>query len=134
MLIDAQLLFADNQTLGGAAVSDNIVDFRTPRDIGVGENIYLGVSVTDAIVGTLAVELQTDDNEAFASATTTKVALTFPAAAPAGSILFYRISPGDVDERYLRLNFTGATGGDVKAFMTKDINAFKAYAIGYTIS
>lgn len=134
MLIDAQLLFADNQTLSGAAVSTNVVDFRQPRDIGVGENIYLGVAVTAAITGTLAVEIQTDDNEGFASATTTKVALTFPAAAPAGSILFYRISPGDIDERYVRLNFTGATGGDVKAFMVKDINAFKAYDIGYTVS
>lgn len=134
MLLDAQLLFADNQTLAGAAVSDNVVDFRTPRDIGVGETMYLGVAVTDAITGTLAVEIQTDDNEAFASATTTKTALTFPAAAAAGSVLFYKVSPGDMDERYVRLNFTGATGGDVKAFMVKDINAFKAYAIGYTIS
>lgn len=135
MKIDAQLLLADNQTLSGDAVSDNVIDFQQARDIGVGENLYIGVAVTAAATGTLSVDVETDDNEGFASATKTKVgALVFPAAAPAGSLLFYRISPGDINERYMRLDFNGLTAGDVKAFIVKDINAVTNYPIGYSIS
>ena len=134
MYVDAQLLFADDQTLTADAPSENIVDFGLPRNIGVGETVYVVVVVTADITGTLQVNVEADDNEGFASPAVTADIGTFAAAATAGSAIFYKVSPDVMNERYVRLDFNGATGGDVKAFMTKDIQAYTSYDIGYTVS
>ena len=133
MYIDALLLFARDQVLSGDAASTNTIDLTDPRKVGVGENLYLVVVAKSAITGTLQVNLEQDDDDTFPSAVVRDIG-SFAAAAPAGAALIYRINPADMDERYARLDFNGATDGTVDAFITHDIDAFTAYQSGYTIT
>ena len=134
MYIDAQLRFANGQTLAGDAVSENVLDFGLPRNLGVGEDLYIIVAVDADLTGTLQVNVETDDNDSFSSATVTADIGTFAAAAVAGSQIIYKVSPDVLNERYARLDFNGATAGDVSAFMVKDIQKYTSYAAGYTVS
>jgi len=134
MILDAQLQFADGQTLSGDAPSTNTIDFGdAPRDMGVGERLYVLVVVDADITGTLQVNLEVDDNDAFSSAKIIDLG-SFAAAAVAGSRLLFSLGVEQLDERYARLDFNGATAGDVSAFVAKDIDAVKAYPRGYTIT
>ena len=132
MFIDAQLQFSDSQTVA-AGPSDNVIDLKQARDLGVGENLYILINVESAITGTLAVALESDDNEGFASPSSTAMG-AFAASAAAGSKLVYRIAPGAADERYIRLAYTGGTAGTISAAIVKDVDQFKAYADNITIS
>lgn len=133
MYIDAKLLFARNQVLTGDAASTNTTDLTDPRKVGVGENLYLVVVAKTALTGTLQVNLEQDDDDAFPSAVVRDIG-SFAAAAPAGSALIYRINPADMVEQFARLDFNGATAGTVDAFITHCIDAFEAYQAGYTIT
>lgn len=132
MYIDAKLLFSDGQTVA-AGPSDNVVDLKDARDIGVGENLYIMVVVKAAITGTLAVALETDDADSFASAKSTSIG-AFAASAPAGSKLVYRISPGAFAEQFARLAYTGGSAGEISAFVVKDVDLFTSYPDAITIS
>ena len=134
MLIDAQTLFADGQALTDNAASENVIDFGVARDMGAGENFYIGVVVTANITGTLQINLEGSVDEAFSTPVVKADLGSMAASAPAGTTIFFRVSPGVMDLRYARLDFNGATGGSVKAFITKDVNATTDYAIGYTVS
>lgn len=134
MYIDAQLQFASAQTLGGDAASENVIDLRDKRDVGVGRSLYIVVTAKTALTGTLQVNLEGSVDEAF-SAPIVKADLgTFAAAAPAGSSLKFKVSPDMLDEKYARLDFNGATGGDVDAAIVLDIDAYTSYPNGYTIT
>ena len=133
MYIDAKLLFARDQVLAGDAVSTNTIDLTDPRKIGIGENLYVVVVAKTAITGTLQVDIQKDDDDAFPSAVVRSIG-SFALNAPAGSALIYRVNPADMDEQYARLDFNGATAGTVDAFITHNIDAVEYYAAGYTIT
>ena len=134
MILDAQMQFADAQALTADAVSDNVIDLGEPRDIGVGERLYIMVSVQAAITGTLQVNVETDDNEAFSSATVSADMGSFALNAAAGDRIVYAIPPAVANERYLRLDFNGATGGSVDANVLKDADLYTFYPKGYTVS
>ena len=132
MYLDAKLLFSDSQTVA-AGPSTNVIDLKDARDIGVGENLYVMVVVESAITGTLAIALESDDNDAFSSAKSTSIG-AFAASAPAGSKLVYRISPGAAAEQYARLAYTGGSAGTISAFIVKDVDLFTSYPDAITIS
>ena len=134
MYVDALLQFADAQTLTADAASDNVIDLGVARDIGAGRDLYVVVNVTTTLAGTLQVNIESDDNDAFSSATVKADIGSFAAAAPAGSVLLYKLSPDVMDERYIRLDFNGATAGVVDAFMTTDVDAYTNYASGFVVS
>jgi len=134
MYIDSLLQFADSQTLTADAVSENVIDLNVARDIGVGEVLYVLVVAKTALTGTLQVNIETDDNEAFSSATVKADIGSMALNAAAGSAIKYKLALDVMDERYVRLDFNGLTGGDVSAFIVKDIDAYNNYASGYTIS
>lgn len=134
MYVDSQLQFASAQALTADAPSENIVDLKDARDIGVGRDLYVVVVVTADLTGTLQVNIETDDNEAFASPTVKADIGSLAAAAPAGSALIYRLSPDVMDEQYARLDLNGVTAGSVTAFMTLDIQKYTNYASGFTVS
>jgi hypothetical protein len=109
MLLDAQLQFSAAQAITADAVSTNIIDLGSVRQVGVGEPMSLLICVivaADATTGdeTYSFELQTDDNSAFSSATTlldqdiSRTLLTL------GSVHVIAI-PRAALERYLRLNY-----------------------------
>lgn len=143
MYVDAQNLFSDAQAITASAVSTNIIDLGSARDIGVGRELYLVVLVDTAFTdagsdSTVQVDIQTDDNAAFASATTLKTVGTFAALSAVGSRLIERLNPDLAWEQYIRLNYTVANGnlttGSLTAFLTVDVHAWTAYPIGYTVS
>ena len=72
MYVDAHNLFSDSQAVTATAVSENLIDFGSARDIGVGRELYLLIVVTVVMTdassdSTVAVTIETDDNEGFSS-------------------------------------------------------------------
>lgn len=142
MLIDRQNQFSDAQSVTATAASTDIIDLGAVRNIGVGEELYIVFLVTTTFVGaagTITPSLQTDDNAGFASAATVRTYDTIPTLSPAGTYRFYRLEPftaAGVYERYIRVLYTVAgtlsTSG-ISGFLTHDIKAFRAYAVGYTV-
>lgn len=143
MYVDAQLLFSDGQALTAAAASGNYVDLSAARNIGVGEALYVVVTIdvafTDASSdSSVAVDLYGDSTTTFTPDAQTRL-FTIPAVAAAGNVYIARISPDfAANYRYLELYYTPANGnlstGTVTAFIAKDVSAFTAYAKNYTIS
>ncbi|MDW9880490.1 hypothetical protein GOA90_25215 [Sinorhizobium meliloti] len=120
MIFDQQTLLSDAQAITVTAVSTNVIDLGPiktglVRDIGKGKQIPLLIQVVEAFTAagaaTLTVSLQTDDNEAFASA---KTVWTSPAIAladlVAGKVIIPEYIPRGTNERYMRLNYAVATG------------------------
>ena len=142
MYTDAQNLFSDAQALTGTAVSTNVIDLGSDRNVGQGEPLAV-VLVTDVSADfasaneTYQIDLETDDNVGFSSAVV--ISRRIPAAAIllAGSKLVMPI-PHD-NERYLRLNYTlgGTTPSwTVTAFVVpmSMIQADEKYPDAITIS
>lgn len=141
MFLDAQLSFCDSQAITAAAGSTNTLD-NGPlkgafRDLGAGENLYVMVNVNVAFTdsgsdSSLQVNLEGDSTTTF-TPDGTDILGTIPAVAAAGSIYFYRLSPGlaSMQFQYLRLKFTPNNGnlttGTVSAKIVKDAQLFTAY-------
>ena len=140
MIIDKELEFSDSQAVTASAASTNVVDLGVARDIGVGETTYLVIqadaAVTAAGAATVQFALQTDTVENFASPTVlVETAAIGKATLVAGYKPLVVAIPHGV-ERYLRVNYTVATGpltaGAFSAFITKDPQAWSAKASGFT--
>jgi hypothetical protein len=131
--MDLQSTFSDAQAITGTAASENVIDLGTvdtpeyavgpiTRDLGRGRHIPILIQVVEdfATLTSLQVQLQTDDNDGFSSATTVAssedVAL---ADLVAGRKLAPFYVPLNVDERYVRLNYvvtgSNATAGKITA-------------------
>lgn len=147
MLLDAHNLFSDAQTVTtgseNGVLSTNAIDLGVAaRNIGVGEDLYVVVVVDTALTGagdTCRVDLVTAAYEALNSPTTLQTIGTFAAASPAGTKLVAKIAPSDSFLRYIGLLYTAAGSGALEtgaftAFLTHDIDAYKAYADNITIS
>lgn len=143
MIMDAQLLFSDAQAITAAAASTNYIDVGTPRNIGVGERLFVVVTVdvafTDASSNsTLTVALEGDSTTTF-TPDATQTLFTIPALAAAGAMYIAPIAPDfAANYRYMQLKYTPNNGdlttGSLTAFITKDIQAYTSYAKGYTIA
>ncbi len=146
MILDTFNEFCDATALNtGAAASyllGNQIDLgAVPRDIGVGEPLYLVIQVATAITaaatGTLQLHLASDAAAAMTPATATKhfstTALDAAAGIAAGTVLAVVAVPmeGPVYERYLGIvQTTGVaamTAGAINAFLTRDVAKWKAY-------
>jgi hypothetical protein len=143
MIHDAENRFSDAQDISGAGpdASTDVVDLGIARDIGTGENLYLVVSVDTTFVGggiTVAVTIETDNDEAFGSPTSPAQTIgTFAALSVAGSRFVVRLQPDAINERFMRVLYTqsGAlTTGAVTAFIVHGIDAVTQYGIGYTVT
>jgi len=142
MYIDAALLFSDAQAITAAAASTNYADLQSARDLGLGENLYVAVTVDVAFTdggsdSTLAVSLESDDNTGFATPTSAAL-FTIPALSAVGAKFYARISPDQANQRYIQLRFTPANGnlttGSVTAAIVVDIDKSIIYPKGYLIS
>lgn len=135
MFLDALNSYSRNQNLTATGNSTNIIDHGgNGRDIGIGEQLYLVVNVKAAsgTSPTLAVALQTDDNDSFSSA----ASLTAKAAVAAvdGLQIVLPIPPGV--ERYTRVAYTLAgTSPDITldAHIVHSAQFKKMYPSGWTI-
>lgn len=144
MLIDSQMLFSEKQAITSAVASDNYIDLGfTARNVGMGEPFYIVFFVDVAFTDTgsdssLTVDLYGDSSTTFTPDAQMRL-LTIPALAAAGSAYYVKVSPGfATDYRYLQLYYTpnngNLTSGSVTAYVTKDIQAYTAFAKNYTIS
>ncbi|KYK44543.1 hypothetical protein A1D31_14190 [Bradyrhizobium liaoningense] len=120
MIFDRQSLLSDAQAITVTAPSTNVIDLGPiatgiVRDIGKGKQIPLLIQVIEAFTAagaaTLTVTLQVDNDGAFGSP---KTVWTSPALAladlVAGKVIIPEYVPRGTDERYMRLNYTVATG------------------------
>lgn len=123
MILDANLIFSDEQAVTASAASENVLDFQEAGD-AVGQELTIRAVVTTAFAGltSLQIKVQTSaDNSSF-----TDVLLTpaIPAAnlTKGAEILCVRVPRGL--KRYARLSYVVAgtgTAGKVTAFMSKEI-------------
>lgn len=133
MIFDAQTKFSAAQAVTATAVSTNVIDLGAAgipyggsvaltRDFGVTDKIPLAIQVVAnfATLTSLTVSVETDDNEAFSSATTVA---TTPAIPVAQLVAGYQFTIDDIPfrtrERYVRLRYTvggsNATAGAITA-------------------
>lgn len=120
MIFDQQTLLSDAQAITVTAVSTNVIDLGPirsglTRDIGKGQPIPLRIQAVEAFTAagaaTLTFELQVDDNEAFASPKTVWTSGAIGKAdLIAGKVIVPEYIPRGTNERYMRLNYTVATG------------------------
>lgn len=154
MILDKFNEFADAQAVTSTAISTNVIDLaplgggtgtNTVRDIGSGEDVYLVVRTVGAATdsgsdATLTVTLESDSTENLATSPTVHFstgAMAFAAFSPAGTELAAIKLPAGNYERYLGVRFTVGSGpltaGTFDAFLTKDAQSYRAYAVGSTI-
>lgn len=152
MYVDKQAEFSDSQAVTATAISTNVMDLisnssgKNPlRDIGTGQDVYLvvqtAVAATDTSSdATLAVTLESDSTVGLETSPTTHFstgALAFAAFSPAGTVLAAVKLPAGNYERYLGVRYTVASGpltaGQFDAFLTTDVNAWRAYARNYVV-
>lgn len=134
MILDKELEFSSAQVVTGTAASTNVIDLGVARDIGAGEAMEIVVVAKAALTGTLVATLQGSVDEAFTSPVALETLPSFGLNAAIGSKVQAYVNPIQTAYRYLRLNYTGLTGGTVAAYLTKGVDAQKTYADNITIS
>ncbi len=142
MYVDALLLFSDAQAVTATAASTSSIDLSAVRDAGTGEDLYVVVTCDVAMTdgssdSTLAVAIEGDSTTTF-TPDYTRTLFTFSALSAAGTVKIAKLSPGDVNLRYLQLKYTPASGdlttGSFTAFITSQVDKWTAYADAITIS
>jgi hypothetical protein len=149
MILDKFLEFSDAQAVTTTAISQNVVDLyplggNTTRDLGNGENVYLIVRTLTAATdtgndATLTVTFESSAAEGLTAPTVhfSTGALAFAAYSPAGTEIARLKLPGGNYQRYLGVRYTVTagplTGGSFDAFLVKDDQAYRSYAVGSTI-
>ena len=130
MLIDYNLQMSDAQSVTADAASTNIIDLGSDRDIGPGEEMKIALNFDVAMGGsspTLAVQVQTDDNSSFSSASTVQTSRSIAAAAVGDTLV---MGLPDTNERYVRLYYdVGGTSPTmtVSASIVKDAHQYQSY-------
>lgn len=126
-LLDAVNTMSNNQAVTVTAASTDVLDFgAVNRDIAAGEELYLivsvGTTVTAAGAATVDFALQTDSVVGFGSAVTLFSILAVPKATLVAGYYVTQIVIPRYTKRYLRMNYTVATGpltaGTFYAFIT----------------
>jgi hypothetical protein len=135
MYVDKELEFSNDQAVTASAASTNYVDMGVARDIGMSDAV-IAVTVTEAATAagsaTVTFAIQTDDDAAFGSATTVRQTDAIGKATLTAGYQFFLKVPHGIDERYLRLYYTVATGpltaGQFTAHIVEGVQSSKAYA------
>ncbi|MCP4372968.1 MAG: hypothetical protein GY797_33405 [Deltaproteobacteria bacterium] len=129
MLKDKNTMMSDDQAVTATAASTDYIDALSAGN-ALGKQLWLDVRVKTSFTAggsaTMTIALQTDDNSSFSSATTLWSVVTVAVASLVAG-LKYRIPIPFGAERYLRMNYTVATGpmtaGAIDAAIVHDIDA-----------
>lgn len=141
MMYDRLNTFGSDQAVTTTAASTDIVDLGAARDMGNGEPLELVVLVTQSVTAagaaTVTFALETDDNAGFSSPVVLANSGAIGKAALTAGTEVLRVKVPLDAERYLRTNYTVATGpltaGTFTAFLAHDRQASRAYASGFTV-
>lgn len=138
MILDRENLFSDGQAVTSTAASTDYIDLGVDRDIGIGNELELLISVDTAVTAdgsaTVTFALQTDNASTFDTGPTTLWASSAigKATLVAGYQIKVRVPRGT--DRYLRVNYTVATGpltaGAFTAGILLDVDDQVIYAKG----
>jgi hypothetical protein len=132
------------QAITADAVSTNVIDLGTARDIGEGEDLYMVFTVVQAFntLTSLTMEIVTDDNDSISSPTAiASTGAVLLANLTAGKQYVVRIPPqvASLGERYMAARYdvggTNPTQGSILAQIVKDIqDGRKFYASGFSVT
>lgn len=128
MIVDHELLMSSGQAVTVTAPSANILDFGVKGN-AESEPLELVVQVEEAVTAdgaaTVTFSLQTDDAEGFGTTTTLWASAAIGKAALAKGIVVFSGKLPRGTKRYLRMNYTVATGpltkGKFSAFLTNGV-------------
>lgn len=142
MMYDKLLTFGTDQAVTSSAASTDIIDLGAVRDLGNGEPLELVILVTETVTAsgaaTVTFAFETDDNSGFSSAATLATTSAIGKASLTAGVEVLRVKVPLGVERYLRINYTVATGpltaGKFTAFLCEERQANTAYASGFTVS
>ena len=142
MMYDKLNTFGTDQAVTATAASTDIIDLGVVRDIGNGEPLELVILCTESATAsgsaTVTFTFETDDNSGFSSAAVLAGTSAIGKAALTAGTEVLRVKLPLGVERYLRVNYTVATGpltaGKFTAFLTEERQANTAYASGFTVS
>jgi hypothetical protein len=149
MMLDALLQVSSAQAVTATAVSTNAIDLGTPRDIGVGEDLYavfaVDTTATAAGAATVTFEAITSAAADLSSPNVlTSTGAIGKAELTAGRALICLCLPPSslaalpLGQRYLGVRYTVATGpltaGAFTAnFSNTEVHGVKSYASGFTV-
>lgn len=143
MYVDKLALFSDAQAVTAAAASTDYMDLGAARNIGVGQELYVAVTVDVALTdassdSTVTVSLEGDSSTTF-TPDGTQTLFTIPALAAAGQKYYARISPDFASNyRYIQLRYTPNNGnlttGSFTAAIVTGIDKVTNFPKGYVIS
>ncbi len=131
------------QAVTGTAVSTNVIDLGTARDIGEGEGLFMvfTVVVGFAGTGTITMQIVTDTTDAFSSPTVIAATGAITATSlTAGSQYIVRIPPqvASLGERYLAAQYTCSASPTTGTFLTQIVldiqDGKKFYNSGFTVA
>ena len=128
MMLSAEQIFSDSQTVTTSAASTNIIDLGATgtvlgapaalvRDIGPGRPVEFIVQLDIDATGTsptLDVNVEIDTTDAFGSATVVASSQQLAGGLAGDRIQLNCTLPEGTNERYLRLNYT--TGGTTPSY------------------
>lgn len=142
MILDANLIFSEDQAVTATAISANVVQFPAngivygetaaiARNLGAGNEIPLLIQVTEdfATLTSLTITVETAANAALSSGA---VVLATSGAIPVASLLagvrptFTRVLPDGEIKEFLGLRYTvggsNATAGQISAALATEVN------------
>jgi len=144
MIFDKLLMVSNAQAITTTAVSTDVIDIGTAREIGIGEPLELITAIVETFTadgaGTLTVTLQGSvDNSTFTDMAITRA--VGKADLLAGrEVCRFKLpasGAGQAHPRYYRLNYTVATGpmtaGKITAGLNLDRQANYAYPPGVVV-
>lgn len=134
MYIDSKLKVSSAQVVTASAASTDVIDLAKAGDLGVsGLKMMINVDEAAAAAGAATVQfsLQCDNDSAFGSPKTVILSDTIGKADLVAGKQIYLPIPVGMDERYLRVYYTVATGpltaGKFTAAVVESEQASKAY-------
>ncbi|GFE61930.1 Bbp16 family capsid cement protein [Geobacter sp. AOG2] len=141
MILDKTLELSLAQAVTATALSTNVIDMASARNIGGGEGLFLyirvGAAAAAAGAATVNFQLQTDSSPAMGAAVTVLDSGAIPKAAlAANTALKFRL-PSAAFKQFLALNYQVATGpltaGDFSAWICSDVPDNTQYSGGYVV-